>query len=130
MLAHRLANPAEPLREWLRTFFCMNRSALFCPFGQFDASKAFVRWFSDFLRMQVARSEALGMLRHCVVAAVAELADALGSGPSGGKTPWRFDSSQPHLVRNVCMLYSCSACTAREDARLVVRPMRMTTEAW
>ncbi len=31
------------------------------------------------------------------LAAVAELADALGSGPSGGKTPWRFDSSQPHF---------------------------------
>ncbi len=30
-------------------------------------------------------------------AAVAELADALDSGSSGSKIPWRFDSSQPHV---------------------------------
>ena len=30
-------------------------------------------------------------------AAVAELADALDSGSSGSKIPWRFDSSQPHF---------------------------------
>ena len=40
---------------------------------------------------------ALAMLSAFFAAAVAELADALGSGPSGGKTPWRFDSSQPHF---------------------------------
>ena len=33
-----------------------------------------------------------------LIAAVAELADALGSGPSGSKIPWSFDSSQPHLA--------------------------------
>ena len=32
-----------------------------------------------------------------IAAAVAELADALDSGSSGSKIPWRFDSSQPHL---------------------------------
>ena len=33
------------------------------------------------------------------VAAVAELADALDSDSSGSKIPWRFDSSQPHLLQ-------------------------------
>ena len=32
-----------------------------------------------------------------ITAAVAELADALDSGSSGSKIPWRFDSSQPHF---------------------------------
>ncbi len=30
---------------------------------------------------------------------VAELADALGSGPSGSKIPWRFESSHPHVAQ-------------------------------
>jgi hypothetical protein len=34
-----------------------------------------------------------------LAADVAELADALGSGPSGINTPWRFDSSRPHSER-------------------------------
>lgn len=40
-----------------------------------------------------------GILPRLFAAAVAELADALGSGPSGSKIPWRFDSSQPHSTR-------------------------------
>ena len=35
-----------------------------------------------------------------IAAAVAELADALDSGSSGSKIPWRFDSSQPHFETN------------------------------
>ena len=40
-----------------------------------------------------------GEVPFCVPisAAVAELADALDSGSSGSKIPWRFDSSQPHF---------------------------------
>ncbi len=34
----------------------------------------------------------------CTSADVAELVDALGSGPSGSKIPWRFESSHPHFV--------------------------------
>ena len=30
---------------------------------------------------------------------MAELADAPGSGPGGGKTPWRFESSHPHFYK-------------------------------
>ncbi len=32
-----------------------------------------------------------------MLAAVAELADALDSGSSGSKIPWRFEPSQPHF---------------------------------
>lgn len=37
-----------------------------------------------------------GGIMSSIAAAVAKLADALGSGPSGSKIPWRFKSSQPH----------------------------------
>jgi hypothetical protein len=47
--------------------------------------------------VRFALGQLFGILRRRFRAAVAELADAPGSGPGGGKTPWRFDSSQPHL---------------------------------
>ncbi len=63
------------------------------------------RWLAGRLRGARAghRSDALPVQpdrpRLSAAADVAELADALGSGPSGGKTPWRFEPSHPHWLR-------------------------------
>ncbi len=47
------------------------------------------------MRVQVGQNGVVGLSCR-PFADVAELADALGSGPSGGKTPWRFEPSHPH----------------------------------
>ena len=50
--------------------------------------------------MEVLRADLAHLpvaILRCFAAAVAELADALDSGSSGSKIPWRFDSSQPHF---------------------------------
>ncbi len=54
---------------------------------------------------------------------VAELADALGSGPSGSKIPWRFEPSHPHCLPPGRLFL----CAKVDRVRYTVGPMSKTT---
>ncbi len=77
-------------------------------------AQAFVGRLASLEHREVAKSRVKD--NDLPAADVAELVDALGSGPSGRKSPWRFESSHPHssetsvsLFLYICnFLHSCT----------------------